>query len=255
MTIDWFTIIAQAFNFMILVWLMKRFLYKPVLKAIDAREKKVAAELASAEKKQNDAKTESDEFKKKNEQFDQERATLLSKATEAAQAERNRLIEEAQKAAADLTSKNKLDLKNEEHNLLQSISQRIELETFAIARKALNDLAGATLEKRMVHLFAKRLSELNDDQKKQLTTRPSGGSHSVIVSTSAIFPAAQRPLAERTLKKFFGADAQIKFKIKPDLISGIEVSANGRQFGWSIAEYLTSLEENIDAHHGAGHEI
>jgi F-type H+-transporting ATPase subunit b len=74
MLIDWFTVGAQALNFLILVWLMKRFLYKPVLAAIDAREKRIAAELADAETKKTDAKKERDEFQKKNDEFDQQRA-------------------------------------------------------------------------------------------------------------------------------------------------------------------------------------
>ena len=49
MLIDWFTVAAQALNFLILVWLMKRFLYKPILNAIDAREKLIAKELADAD--------------------------------------------------------------------------------------------------------------------------------------------------------------------------------------------------------------
>ena len=49
MLIDWFTVGAQALNFLILVWLLKRFLYKPILHAIDEREKGIAAQLASSE--------------------------------------------------------------------------------------------------------------------------------------------------------------------------------------------------------------
>jgi hypothetical protein len=56
MLIDWFTVGAQALNFLILVWLMKRFLYKPILHAIDAREKRIAAELADADAKKAEAK-------------------------------------------------------------------------------------------------------------------------------------------------------------------------------------------------------
>jgi F-type H+-transporting ATPase subunit b len=48
MLIDWFTVGAQVLNFLILVWLMKRFLYQPILDAIDAREQRIAAELANA---------------------------------------------------------------------------------------------------------------------------------------------------------------------------------------------------------------
>ena len=56
MLADWFTIVAQALNFLILVWLMKRYLYKPILHAIDEREKRVAAELADAGKKKVEGK-------------------------------------------------------------------------------------------------------------------------------------------------------------------------------------------------------
>ncbi len=55
MLIDWFTVGAQALNFLILVWLMKRFLYKPILHAIDEREKRIATELANADKKKAEA--------------------------------------------------------------------------------------------------------------------------------------------------------------------------------------------------------
>ncbi|MFQ3186924.1 MAG: F-type H+-transporting ATPase subunit b, partial [Marinomonas primoryensis] len=51
MLIDWFTVIAQLINFLVLVWLLKRFLYRPILNAIDAREKRIADELADADEK------------------------------------------------------------------------------------------------------------------------------------------------------------------------------------------------------------
>ena len=105
MLIDWFTVGAQALNFLILVWLMKRFLYKPILHAIDAREKRIAAELANADAKKAEAQKERDEFQHKNEEFDQQRAALLSKATDEAQAERQRLLDEARKAADRLECK------------------------------------------------------------------------------------------------------------------------------------------------------
>ena len=74
MLIDWFTVGAQALNFIILVWLLKRFLYKPILNAIDAREKLIAAKLADADAKEAGAQKERDEFQHKNEAFDKQRA-------------------------------------------------------------------------------------------------------------------------------------------------------------------------------------
>jgi F-type H+-transporting ATPase subunit b len=76
MLIDWFTVGAQIVNFLILVWLLKHFLYKPILDAIDAREKKIAAELADADTKRTEAEKERADFENKNKTFDQQRSAL-----------------------------------------------------------------------------------------------------------------------------------------------------------------------------------
>src|SRR5450755_417344 len=119
MLIDWFTIGAQALNFLILVWLLKRFLYKPILHAIDAREKRIAAELADADAKKAEAKKDRDEFQHKIEEFDQQRAALLSKATDEAKAVRQRLLDEARKAADALSARRSEALRNDALHLSQ----------------------------------------------------------------------------------------------------------------------------------------
>jgi len=78
--IDWFTVGAQALNFVILVWLMKRFLYRPILDGIDAREQRIAAELADADRRKAEAQTERSDFQHKNEELDRQRARLLGEA-------------------------------------------------------------------------------------------------------------------------------------------------------------------------------
>jgi F-type H+-transporting ATPase subunit b len=80
MLIDWFTVGAQVLNFLVLVWLLKRFLYRPILHAIDAREQRIAHALADADAKQAEAIWERDELRQKNEAFDRQRAALLAEA-------------------------------------------------------------------------------------------------------------------------------------------------------------------------------
>ena len=92
MLIDWFTVAAQVVNFLILVWLLKRFLYKPVLAAIDEREKRIATQLQDAEKKKAEALKEQAEFQHKNEELDHQRVALLADAATAAKTEREKLI-------------------------------------------------------------------------------------------------------------------------------------------------------------------
>ena len=99
MLIDWFTVGAQAINFILLVWLLKHFLYKPILNALETREKRIATELAQAGETKTEAQKLQAEYKLKNEQFDQQRAALLSHATQEVSVERQRLLDEARLAA------------------------------------------------------------------------------------------------------------------------------------------------------------
>ena len=99
MLIDWFTVGAQTLNFLILVWLLKRFLYKPILDAIDAREKDIAKKLADADAKKTEALKERDAFQHKNAEFDKQRAALLSQAIDDAKSERQQLFDQAREAA------------------------------------------------------------------------------------------------------------------------------------------------------------
>jgi len=246
MLIDWFTVGAQALNFVILVWLMKRFLYKPILHAIDEREKRIAAELADAEAKKAEAQKERDEFQHKNEQFDQQRAALLGQATDEAEAERRRLLEEARKAADAWSAKRQETLRNDAHNLNQAISRRIQQEVFAIARKALTDLATTSLEERMGEVFTRRLREMDGHAKEELAKVLQTASNPAIVRSTFDLPAEQRAAIQNALNETFSAEVPVRFETAPDLITGIELTANGQKVAWSIADYLASLEKGVD---------
>jgi F-type H+-transporting ATPase subunit b len=246
MLIDWFTVLAQVVNFLILVWLLKRFLYRPILDAIDAREKRIAAELADADAKKGEAKKERDEFQHKNEEFDQQRAALLSKATDEAKAERQRLLDEARKAADALSAKRQETLRSEARNLNQAISRRARQEVFAIARKALTDLATTSLEERLGEVFTRRLREMDGKAKESLGETLKVASDPALVRSAFDLPAEQRAAIQNALNETFSAEIRLRFETAPDLVSGIELTTNGKKVAWSIADYLASLEKGVD---------
>jgi F-type H+-transporting ATPase subunit b len=246
MLIDWFTVGAQALNFLILVWLMRRFLYKPILHTIDEREKRIAKELAEAGAKKAEAQRERDEFQHKNEEFDQRRAALLSEATEEANTERRRLLDEARKAADALSAKRTDTLRNDAHNLNQAISRRTQQEVFAITRKALTDLATTSLEERLRDVFTRRLRTMDGKEKASLGETLRTASAPTLVRSAFDLPPEQRDAIQNALNETFSADIHLRFETAPDLISGIELTTNGQKVAWSIADYLASLEKGID---------
>ena len=164
MLIDWFTVFAQVINFLVLVWLLKRFLYRPILDSIDAREKRIAAEIADTKAKRIEAELQREEFQQKNADFEQQKTTRINKLKDETEAERVRLLEAVRLESQGLRKKLQLALKNEQLNLQVAISQRAREEIFSIARKVLGDLAGTSLEASMTDIFIRRLNTLNDEE-------------------------------------------------------------------------------------------
>ncbi len=246
MLIDWFTVGAQALNFLILVWLMKRYLYQPVLQAIDAREKRIAAQIADAAAREATATQEKEEFQRKNTEFDQQRAGMLGKAADEAKAERQRLIEAARQAADALSAKRDELLRCDAKNLHDSIIRRTQEEVFAIARKTLNDLAGVSLEERMAAVFVSRLQAMDAAARGALAEALKNSAKSALIRTAFELPPEQRTMLQQAINAAFSADIHLRFETAPEIVSGIELSAGGQKATWSIADYLSSLEQGVD---------
>ncbi len=245
MLIDWFTVVAQVLNFLILVWLLKRFLYKPILHAIDAREQRIAAELADAAAQKADAQQERDTFQHKNEEFDRQRADLLSQATEAGKAEHLRLLDEARQASDALKAKRMETLRNEARTLNLALTRKVQQEVFAMTRKVLNDLATSSLEAGLCDVFIRQLRGMEGAAKEGLATALANAPDPAILRSAFDLPEAQRAAIQSALNETFSAEVRIRFETAPDVVSGIELTTKGQKVAWSIAEYLTSLERGI----------
>jgi len=246
MLIDWFTVIAQVINFLILVWLLKRFLYRPILNAIDAREKRITAKIADAAAKEAEAQAQRDEYQRRNEEFDKQRTVRMNQVFEEAKTEREQLLDAARQESEDLRARLQQALRNEQRSLNEDISRRTREEVFAIARQALSDLAGTSLEERMTDIFLERLHELSpaqiDEWKAALKSSPAP----LQVRTAFKLPAQQHRAIETVVAELLGKEEQVEFHIAPDRVSGIEISANGQKIAWSIADYLDSLARSVD---------
>jgi len=245
MKIDWFTVIAQILNFIVLVWLLKRFLYKPILKAIDERENKIAAQIKDAEGKDARAKKEQAEFAKKNETFNQEKKGLMDKAVSETNEEKEKLLEAARNEATVLRSKLENSLKEMQENLNRDIAQKTQQEVFAIARKTLADLASLSLEEQSATIFIRRLQDLKKEEKKQFTEAFKSGSDPILLQSAFDLPKKQQTDIQSAVNEILGAKTQFQFKTVPQIISGIELTSNRYKLAWSISEYLNSLQKDI----------
>jgi F-type H+-transporting ATPase subunit b len=246
MLINWFTVVAQALNFLILVWLLKRFLYRPILNAIDVREKRIAAQVADANATKTDAQKDRDAFESKNKVFDEQRSELLKKATDDANSERERLLGEARKSVEALNVTQRAALQADAVNIKQALGRRVQQEVFAITRSVLGDLASSSLEERVADVFVQRLGMLDPIAKKTLGDAVATSSGSAVVASAFDLPPAQQATIQKALNDTFATDVRVRFETTPDIVSGIELTAGGQTLGWTMNGYLASLNQRLD---------
>ena len=244
MEINWFTVIAQIVNFLILVWLLKRFLYQPVLKAIDERQKKVASRLEDAAQSKAEALKDQELYRKKNETFDQERASKMIKVREEVEVEKERLFEKVRKESTVLSSKFEESLKQKEKAMIELVKHKTKSEVFAIAGKTLADLGGVNLEEQIIKVFIKKIVDLNDTDQLKLINALKEKNASVVLKSAFEFPEILKRDLEEKIKNMIKNDITFNYKVDPDLMSGIELITDSYQLSWNIESYLNSLEKH-----------
>lgn len=244
MLIDWFTVGAQIINFLVLVALLKYFLYGRITRAMREREEKIAARLAEAEEREQEAEQELERYQQKNEELGRQRDQMVARAREEAEEERKKLLHEAREEVERAKSRWYEAIEREKNAFLADLRQRAGRQIYAIARRALADLANADLEERIIQAFSQRLEQLDEDKRRALRTALSADRGAVIISAFELPDAAKARISE-TLQKHIGNGAKLDYRTAPEVISGIELKVPGHKIAWSLNNYLETLEENL----------
>lgn len=245
MSIDWFTLIAQVLNFLVLLWLMKRFLYKPILKAIDQREKRIASELASAQSDKISALKQKEENDQTSKDLATESKAMLTKAQDEAHKEKEKLLKEARVAAETRKKDQQEALLLEEKTLRTEVKKTIQNEVLAITTKVLKDLATVTLQEQVVESFLSRLKDLDANQKKDLKSEIQGRSEPIVLRTAEEMGPELKKKTDSVIQGLFGSSLTLVYESSADLICGIEVCFPGQKIAWTIQDYLSTLSEKL----------
>lgn len=245
MLIDWFTVAAQLVNFLILLWLLKRFLYQPVLKALDEREKKIAAELEHAANVEAEAAQEKAAWQKKNDEFAQQRQQMMKQATDEAATLRSELLDEARQEYDALHSRLLETLKREETEREEETERRVNDEIFSVAGKLLAELADESLEARIIDKFCRKLEAGGSEIAGQLPGQDGAPKQAVVRSTFPLMPE-QRDKVSGTIKTMLGSEAPLSFEQSEKAGCGIELCVDGLCVSWHFQAALDALKRAAD---------
>jgi F-type H+-transporting ATPase subunit b len=244
MHIDGFVFFAQIVNFLILLFLLKKFLYGRIISAMDAREAKIAATFAEAEKAREEASRSILMCEQKLQDIQSATDDMMNKARAEADAYRRDLMNRAREEVDEIQNRWTETLRSERENFFQELRRLTGTQVYAITRRVLKDLADMDLEQRIVQILTERIESMNRDERDRIQTLMTAGEKITILSAFDIPPEAREKL-NGLIGTSLGQDIEVAYERSEDVMSGYELRINGYKIAWSMKDYLDTLEEKF----------
>lgn len=246
MRFDWWTLALQTVNFAVLVWLLHRFLYRPVLAMVDRRRAEIEDQRAAVARLATEAKARQDGLEHERAQIAADRDAALEAA--AAEAERHAAARaaRAEQEAAVVLERTRRTLAAEREAALAE-ARRIALDLGAdIARRMMAELPAAVRADAWLDRIARRLADLTPAERAALHDQLTGGA-AVVVATAATLPADAEAAWRIRLQSAVGAEIAIAFETDPALVAGAELRFPNTVVGLSWQDAITAVRSEIGA--------
>jgi F-type H+-transporting ATPase subunit b len=245
MLIDWFTVGAQIVNFLILLTLLKIFLFDRITRAMDEREEKINSRFEDADRKKQEAEQEGQSLKKEKQELDEKREQLIAEAEEDAASKRKEWVAQARQEVEKLRSQWQDALAQQKASFGRDLRRLTAEQVYAVSRRVLKDLADEAVEERIIEAFISRAAQLDRDEKNKLSSLLDEQNDSATIRSAFEISTKMRQKITRALHQDISETLEIDYQTDPDLLAGIELKAAGKKIGWSVDEYLRTLEENV----------
>ena len=243
--VDFITLSAQIINFLVLVLLLRHFLYKRIIDVMNEREAGIASRLKEAEQKRKESEQEAESYRKKEQELLDKREGMAAEIREEIEAMRKDLTNKARDEVKDNKARWNEDIEHQKDAFLIGLRRRASEEIFTIARRALHDLANEELEWHIINSFIRRLKKMEEDEIKGIKEFHQQPQQVLIIKSAFEIPEEMRRTIQEALQEQINSDVKLQFKISPELICGVELDAYDMRITWNLDSYLDSLEEYL----------
>lgn len=244
MNIDWFIVAAQIVNFLVLVWLLQRLLYRPIVRAMRAREQEIADRMHAAEQKQAEADAAAETYRRRLSELDTQRAEQLAAIANEAEERRSELLQQARMIADERQAQWETALHRGQDEFLHHLRTQIGSRVYAIARRALTEIADTDLEEQAVRVFLRRFRNGDPAEWRMFVESAREARRPIVVRSAFKLPTALQAEIEDALVEMAGKPVDVRFDIQPHLIAGVELQAQSCIAAWQLGAYLDMLEES-----------
>jgi F-type H+-transporting ATPase subunit b len=221
--LNWTTVILEMVNFLVLVWILKRFLYRPVLQVIEQRRARIQTSLDEARERQQQADALRRQYEGRLADWQAEKQGAREALQQETEHQRKQALQALEASLAEAREKDQVVEQRRQQELEQHMA-REALELGArFASRLLQGLAGPELEARILDLLGSELAQMSAPQRKSLQ-RALQLSQPIRVESAHPLNDQQRQVLVRSLRQLLGDGLDCSFHEQPALIAGLRMS-------------------------------
>lgn len=230
MQIDWTTFLLEILNFIVLMWILKRYFYQPVLDVLDRRTARIKTENDKATALKQEADMLKNQYEARMQDWNKEREQRLRALDGEIAQERSRRMEELKKKLAEEASATHAREQSACAAREAVLKEQIHGKAFAAAGAMLKRMASPELTATIATLFEQDLAALSHEKLAEL--RHSRADKAEIKSAHALAAPVRKSLVS-ALARAAGGDVEASFSEDEKLIAGLRIS---------LGEYILSAD-------------
>ncbi|BBL75507.1 F0F1 ATP synthase subunit delta [Methylomagnum ishizawai] len=249
MNFDWTTFALEFLNFLILLWILRRFLYGPVLEVIAARQRKIEDQLHDAERIRAEAQAAREACEHQQAAWAEEQIQARAGLARSIAEERERLLRGVADEAAETRAKFQAQEERERQDWARTTERRALALGGRFVTKLLERAAGPELETRLIALALADFGRLPADQTETLRAALLAGDGPDVVSA---FPLAdeQRAALTAALAQLAGRPVQPTFREDADVLAGLRIHAGAWVLAANLRDELKFFHTIGESGHG-----
>lgn len=241
MEFDWTTFALEIINFLVLVWLLQRFLYKPVTPALAQRQAGIEKTLTDARAIRSEAEALKKQYENRMAEWEQEKAQALQQLRQQMEVERTRLLAALQASLDEERNKLRAVEQRRAIEQRQHLEEEARIEGGRFVARLLSRLASAELEERIRRLLLEDLPQLPDRELHALRAANQTGEAKI---TSAYpLDEAQRADLTEAIGRLAGQAVACEFGQDSDLVAGLRISIGPWMLRSSLLDELQFFTE------------
>jgi F-type H+-transporting ATPase subunit b len=242
MNINWFEIIAQMINFFILLFLLQKLFYKPVIKAMNDRQQRLMDNQKKSEEKMKKAAELIETYNQNLAELEKEKDRQLEMAKQQAQEKKEALIATYREEAEQKRSDYLKEVDEEQERFIHDLGAALGNNAVKIAEHILGSFSEEKLSEKVFDSFIKKVEDIDEDTLKEDIESKD---ERIILISSEELSDEQKEILEKVLTKKLDTFKEISYEVEEELIQGYELKLETLTVHTNVRKYLEEAEKNI----------